>query len=109
MRALRLNRALDAVMAMVSEANGYFAEMAPWVLKKTDPARMAQVLYTTAEAVRRIALLIQPAVPEAAATLLDQLAVPRGARGFDQLATPLVPGTPLPEPQGVFPRYVEAA
>ena len=109
MRALRPNRALDAVMAMVSEANGYFADMAPWGFKKTDPARMGAVLYTTAEAVRRIALLIQPAVPEAAGSLLDQLGVPADARGFDRLGAVLAPGTPLPEPHGVFPRYVEAA
>ncbi|MBV8335286.1 MAG: hypothetical protein JO358_07560, partial [Alphaproteobacteria bacterium] len=48
-------------------------------------------------------------VPSAAAELLDQLAVPEGARSFAALAAaPLVPGTTLPVPEGVFPRYVEA-
>ena len=39
--------------------------------------------------------------------MLDQLAVPADARSFDSLtpAGRLVPGTPLPKPEGVFPRW----
>jgi len=51
---------------------------------------------------------MQPVVPNSAAKLLDQLAVPPGARNFASLAEPLEPGTKLPKPEGVFPRYVEA-
>ena len=109
MKALRPHRALEAVMNMVAAANGYFADAAPWALKKSDPERMAAVLYVTAEAVRRIALLVQPAMPTASAALLDLLAVPPEARDFAAFDTALMPGTPLPEPLGVFPRYVEAA
>jgi methionyl-tRNA synthetase len=40
---------------------------------------------------------------------LDQLAISQAARRFVALeATPLVPGTPLPKPEGIFPRIVEA-
>ena len=44
-----------------------------------------------------------------AAVLLDQLGVPADRRGFGDLgrAAALVPGTPLPKPEGVFPRHVE--
>ena len=52
-------------------------------------------------------VLVQPAMPESAAKLLDQLAVSPEARGFAAFDQALVPGTPLPAPQGVFPRYVE--
>ncbi|MBV8088808.1 MAG: methionine--tRNA ligase, partial [Alphaproteobacteria bacterium] len=73
------------------------------------PLRMRTVLYTLAETIRHLAVLAQPFVPSAAAKLLDQLAVPEGARSFAALAAaPLVPGTTLPVPEGVFPRYVEA-
>ena len=41
--------------------------------------------------------------------LLDLLAQDAGARDFAALRTPLVPGTQLPAPQGVFPRWVEPA
>jgi methionyl-tRNA synthetase len=46
-------------------------------------------------------------MPESSAKLLDQLAVPPDKRDFASLATSLVPGTKLPAPQGVFPRFVE--
>ncbi len=106
MAALRLNRALEAVMAMVTDANAYFADAAPWALKN-DPARRAAVLATTADAVRRIALLVQPAMPGACARLLDQLGVAPDARSFAALDRPVPAGTPLPPPVGVFPRWVE--
>ncbi len=38
MAALRLNRGLEALMAMVAAANAYFADAAPWALKG-DPDR----------------------------------------------------------------------
>jgi methionyl-tRNA synthetase len=43
--------------------------------------------------------------------MLDQLAVPADARTFASLGEKgaLKPGTPLPKPEGVFPRYVEEA
>jgi methionyl-tRNA synthetase len=47
-------------------------------------------------------------VPQAAEQLLDQLAVPSGSRDFTALRqAPLTPGTRLPKPEGIFPRYVE--
>ena len=44
-------------VAVVAEANRYFAGEAPWALAKTDPARQKTVLYVTAEVVRQIAIL----------------------------------------------------
>ena len=91
---------------MVAAANGYFAEAAPWALRKTDPGRMAAVLAHTVDAVRRIAILAQPVMPAATTLLLDQLGVATGARQFANLADRVAPGTLLPEPHGVFPRWV---
>ena len=54
-----------------------------------------------------IAILTQAYVPNAAAKLLDILAVPQNQRDFSSLATRLIPGTALPAPQVLFPRYVE--
>jgi methionyl-tRNA synthetase len=103
------HRAIEALWQVVGEANRYVDEEAPWALRKTDPQRMATVLYVLAEAIRHLAILTQPIVPHAAARLLDQLAVPAGQRDFAALsAAPLEPGTALPKPEGIFPRYVEA-
>ena len=104
----QIHQALNAVWTLVAEANRYFANEAPWQLRKTDPARMATVLYVTAELVRQIAILSQPVMPGSAAKLLDLLAVPEEKRLFASLgpAGRLEGGTPLPAPAGVFPRYV---
>ncbi len=109
MATQQIHQALNAVWAVVAEANRYFAGEAPWALAKTDPARQGTVLYVTAEVVRQIAILAQPAMPESAAKLLDSLAIPHAARGFTSLggATRIKPGSKLPAPVGVFPRYVE--
>lgn len=107
--ALAFHRALEAIWSVVAEANRYVDEQAPWALRKTDPARMATVLYVLAEIVRHLAILVQPVMPDAMARMLDQLAVAEDRRGFAALgpAGALVAETPLPKPAGVFPRYVE--
>jgi methionyl-tRNA synthetase len=99
--------ALEAIWRVIGDANRYVDEQAPWALRRTDPARMGTVLYVLAETLRQLGILTQPFVPEAAGKLLDQLAVPDGARAFADLATALPPSRPLPAPQGIFPRFVE--
>jgi methionyl-tRNA synthetase len=104
------SRALEAIWAVLGDTNAYFAEQAPWVLRKTDPARMNTVLYVTLEVVRIVAILAQPVMPTSAAKLLEVLGQPDGeARQFAAIATPIVPGTELPAPVPVFPRYEEPA
>ena len=102
------NRALEAVWTVISEANVYIDAQAPWTLKKTDPERMASVLYTVIETVRRVTLILQPVMPESTAKLLDLVGQPADKRDFAALEDRLVSGTSLPKPEGVFPRYVEA-
>ena len=105
--AQAFNKALDQVWQIVGDANRYVDEMAPWGLKKTDPDRMATVLYVLADTIRVLGVLMQPAVPDSAAKMLDQLALAEEERKFSALGNRLVPGTELPKPSPVFPRYVE--
>jgi methionyl-tRNA synthetase len=100
--------ALETIWRVVAAANRYVDEQAPWALRRNDPARMRTVLYALAEMLRHLGILTQPFVPQAASSLLDQLAVPAGARRFADLAERLPPGRTLPAPHGIFPRYVEA-
>ncbi|MFB2566497.1 methionine--tRNA ligase [Rhizobium sp. IMFF44] len=103
-----IHRALASIIAVVSETDRYFASQEPWALKKTDPARMATVLYVTADVVRQISILLQPFMPESSGKLLDLIAIPADKRDFAALgeAGRLVAGTPLEAPKPVFPRYV---
>jgi methionyl-tRNA synthetase len=109
MRTQQIHQWLTAVWAVVAEANRYFAGEAPWALAKTDPPRQRTVLYVTAEVIRQIAILAQPAMPRSAAKLLDALGIPEREREFAALggATRIKPGVALPPPAPVFPRYVE--
>ncbi len=106
-----LHRALELIWELVGEANRYVDAQAPWALRKSDPGRMRTVLWVLAETIRHIALLSLPFVPGAASRLLDQLAVAQEDRHFAALGPagrPLAPGTALPAPRGVFPRWQEA-
>jgi methionyl-tRNA synthetase len=104
-----LHKALADWMDVVVQANQYVDAQAPWTLRKSDPKRMETVLYVLAEVLRHLGILIQPFMPDSAAKLLDQLAVAPADRGFGRLgeAGALKPGTALPAPQGIFPRFVE--
>jgi len=102
------HEALDRIWSVVRAANGYVDRQAPWALRKSDPVRMAAVLYVLAEVLRHLGVLIQPFMPTAASTLLDQLAVGPERRTFAALVDPasrLAAGTPLPKPAGIFPRF----
>ena len=104
-----IHRALEVLWGVIADANRYFAGEEPWAHKKTNPKRMETILYVTAEVLRQIGILVQPIMPGSAAKLLDQLGVPQEARSFADLGPEgrLTPGTQLPPPQGVFPRFVE--
>jgi len=101
------HRALGALWQVISAANRYVDEQAPWALKNTDPNRMEAVLYNLMEVLRHLAILTQPFMPDAMAALLDQLAVPGDRRDFARLDQALVAGTALPKPSGIFPRYLD--
>jgi methionyl-tRNA synthetase len=100
---------LDAVWGVVADANRYFAAEQPWAKRRTDPQRAATILYVAAEVLRHVAILTQPVAPRSAAKLLNLLGQADDARAFTALGPEhrLQPGTSIPEPTGVFPRYVE--
>jgi methionyl-tRNA synthetase len=101
---------LDEIWRVIRDANRQIDADAPWTLRKTDPARMASVLYVLMETIRHVSILLQPVIPDACGRILDQLAVPADRRDFTALGPgdALKSGTPLPRPEGVFPRFVEA-
>lgn len=103
----QIHEAVGAIWEVVGDTNRYFAEAAPWALRKTDFKRMETVLFVTAEIIRRMAIPALAFMPESAGKLLDLLAVPTERRLF-AFAGPdgaLAPGTELPAPQPVFQRF----
>lgn len=104
---LAFHRALERIWQVVAEANRYFSAQEPWKLRKSDPARMETVLYVTAQVLRVVGLLTQPVMPTSMGKLLDLLALPPDQRTFAHLEAQLLPGTELPAPAPIFPRYEE--
>jgi methionyl-tRNA synthetase len=104
-----LHTVLAEIWAVVGEANRYFAAAEPWVLRKSDPERMATVLYVTAEVLRMVGIMTQPFVPAAAAKLLDLLGRRADERSFSAIGQEgrLRPGGALMQPEPIFPRYLE--
>ncbi len=108
--------ALEEIWNVIREANRSIDADAPWALRKSDPDRMRGVLYIMMEVIRHLAIILWPFMPDSCDRILDQLAVPKNSRDFKYLnpgatatdANSLNPGTPLPKPEAVFPRLVEA-
>ena len=108
--ALAFSSGIEAWMRAVFACNQYVAEQAPWALRKTDPERMAAVLYTLFGCIRHLAIAIQPIVPAAAAKLLDQLGIAQVERGYAALDDMdwyhgiVAAGITLSQPNPIFPR-----
>ena len=101
------HKALERIWHVIADCNRYFTAQEPWKLKKTDEERMKTVLFVTAETIRQVALLVQPVMPSSMGKMLDLLAVADDDRQFSSMDKTLTPGTELPQPTPVFPRYEE--
>jgi methionyl-tRNA synthetase len=104
-----LHQVLAEIWQVVGQANRYFAAEEPWAKRKSDPARMATILFVTAEVLRLLAIFVQPFMPAKMDELLHLLGVPADARSFAHATAEhrLEADTTLPAPSPIFPRYVE--
>jgi len=111
----QFSKALEAAWSLVSTVDKYIVENEPWALgEKEDEesrARLATVLYTSAEALRIVTALAHPVMPEATAKIWKQLGL--GEIKSFALAEmkwgQLKLGTKLGEVQPVFPRAEKSA
>ncbi|HEY0324490.1 MAG TPA: methionine--tRNA ligase [Allosphingosinicella sp.] len=102
MEALALSQGIEAWLRAVFACNQYIDAQAPWALRKTDPERMNAVLVTLVEAIRMLAIAIQPVIPTSAAKLLDQLGIPAESRSLAAITEPA--DFKLSPPSPLFPR-----
>jgi methionyl-tRNA synthetase len=103
-----LTGALEEIWTLVRAANRFVEERQPWALAKSDdPAAAGQLdetLYTLADTVRVLGVLLHPYIPQAAATILESVGDP-GAVSWDRAAHGgLAPGTATTQPAPIFPR-----
>lgn len=62
--AREFGRGLNEIRALADEANRYFDEKAPWKTLSTDPVGTKQVLTTTLNLFRSLAIYLKPILPE---------------------------------------------
>jgi methionyl-tRNA synthetase len=111
----QFSRALETAWTLVAAVDKYIVENEPWALgEKQDEdsrARLATILYTSAEALRIVTALAHPVIPESTAKIWAQLGL-GDIKQFDlsKLAWgQLKLGTKLGEVQAVFPRADKSA
>jgi methionyl-tRNA synthetase len=112
MDALDLTGALEEIWRLVRAANRYVEDTAPWALARSDdPAdaeRLDTALYTLADAVRALGVLLHGYIPEASERILAAVGEP-GATGWERAGLGLaVAGTAVEQPPPLFPRLAAA-
>jgi methionyl-tRNA synthetase len=111
----QFSRALESAWALVSAVDKYIVENEPWALgEKEDEesrARLATVLYTSAEALRIVTALAHPVMPQATAKIWTQLGLGEiGKFDLTELKWGQLPlGTKLGGVEPVFPRADKSA
>lgn len=106
---LAFHKALISVWEFINGANKYIVETEPWVLAK-DPAkngRLETVLYNLLEALRFVAYLVYPFMPDTAGKILDQIGLKdKNTLFFDDIGSwgGLSPGTTIRRGEALFPR-----
>ena len=87
MESYAFQNALSEIFKVISRANKYIDENAPWVLAKSEESkpRLARVLYNLLETIRICAGLLTPFMPQTAAEIGHRLGNP--AMDWDSLGT----------------------
>jgi methionyl-tRNA synthetase len=102
-------QALTAIWEIVTQANTYVEQTAPWSLSKAEKnddaaagKRLDTVLFTLASTLSRLAWLLQPYIPASVEGIAGQL-------GSSEVGAEVVAGQQVEKPQPLFPRIEEDA
>ena len=102
----RVADAVEAVLNLAKRSNKYIDETMPWALAKDESkkARLGTVLYNLLEAIRYIAILLTPFMPQTAEKIFEQMNC--DIKDYDSMNTfgALKAGTKVNEAQALFAR-----
>jgi methionyl-tRNA synthetase len=109
--ALAFTKYLHDVWTLVTRANRYVEESAPWTLaKKNEMGRLGSVLYNLAECLRQIALYLCPVMPGTAQRIWISLGMGKEINACrmdeEQAWGRLSAGTAIKPGEHLFPRIV---
>lgn len=98
--------AIEAWLKAVFACNQYVDAMAPWALRKTDPARMAEVLGILYSCIADLAIAINPIIPHGSEALLTAMQVPPHLWTYDFLhnGVDILGDRVIDAPKPLFPR-----
>jgi methionyl-tRNA synthetase len=107
--ALAFSRYLQNVWQLVTRANRYVEENAPWTLaKKNDLACLGSVLYNLAESLRIIGLCLYPVIPGTAQRIWSSLGIGKELSACrmdeERVWGKLKPGAVIKPGEQLFPR-----
>ncbi len=102
-------QALAAIWEIVTQANTYVEQTAPWTLSKAEKSddaeagkRLDTVLFTLASTLSTLAWLLQPYIPTSVEKIAEQLGAP-------EVGAEIAPGQQVTKPSPIFPRIEEEA
>jgi len=108
MDKFQLQNGLAEAFRLISRANKYIDETAPWVLAKDESkkARLARVMYNLLEACRMAGVLLLPFMPESCEKLFAQIGAPAQVQTWESAASwgQLPVGTTVTKGDALFPR-----
>ncbi|AEM77631.1 methionyl-tRNA synthetase [Thermoanaerobacter thermohydrosulfuricus] len=107
MDKLQFSNALIEIWKLVRRANKYIDETMPWILAKDESKkeRLGTVLYNLAEALRFIAILISPFMPNTPQKMFEQLGIEKDLTTWESLKFGLLKeGTKVKRGEIIFPR-----
>jgi methionyl-tRNA synthetase len=116
--ALDFQGGINSIMDFCKRVNGYVTEKEPWAMAK-DPANkeeLDKVLYSTADAIRALAILLNPIMPATCQTLWESLGAQAtlgdiSEQKISEVARSgqLPPGSVVTKGAVLFPRLEEKA
>ncbi|MER3389723.1 MAG: methionine--tRNA ligase [Microcella sp.] len=118
MERFAIHEALAAIWTVVDELNGYLTEQEPWKVAKDEErtARLHTILYTAAEGLRALAVLLSPVTPQATQKLWRALGAESALGSLTDQRIPdagewgqLPAGAVVSPMEGLFPRIEQEA
>lgn len=109
MEKLYVPEAMEQIWKVIQRANKYIDETAPWALAKTEDGmrRLQTVLYNLCEAIRYVAVVLQPFLTKTPSKIFEKIGVTSEAdHTFESLAKfgRIVPGTKVCKGDALFSR-----
>jgi valyl-tRNA synthetase len=103
---LNLKAYCEEVITVSRACNKYVDTEKPWLLCKTNLSRFMTVMFVLTNCIRRLAILLDPVIPDASKRVLDQLSVPTHLRTFSSMGSREVAGLRTQSPVPIFPKLM---